>query len=49
VAQAAQNTSSGATESHKAARSLAQMSTDLRELVGQFKVDSNDYKNRPSA
>jgi methyl-accepting chemotaxis protein len=42
VASAAQSTSSGATESHKAAQALAQMSTELRELVGQFKVASNN-------
>ena len=41
VAEAAQNTSHGATDSQKAAQSLAQMSTQLRELVGQFKVDGN--------
>ena len=43
VAQAAQSTSSGATESQKAAQALAQMSTELRELVGQFKLDSNGH------
>lgn len=43
VAQAAQSTTTGASESHKAARSLAQMSTELRELVGQFKIDSNGH------
>jgi methyl-accepting chemotaxis protein len=41
VAQAAQSTSSGALQSQKAAQSLAQMSTELRELVGQFKIDAN--------
>jgi len=41
VATAAQSTSAGADESHKAAQSLAQMSTELRELVGLFKVGSN--------
>ncbi|HKT46118.1 MAG TPA: methyl-accepting chemotaxis protein [Candidatus Acidoferrales bacterium] len=41
VAQAAQSTSTGATESNKAAQDLAQMSTQLRELVSQFRVDSN--------
>ncbi len=43
VATAAQSTSSGATESQKAAQQLAQMSTELRHLVGQFKVDSNGH------
>jgi methyl-accepting chemotaxis protein len=38
VAQAAKSTLSGATESQKAAKQLARMSTELRELVGQFKL-----------
>jgi methyl-accepting chemotaxis protein len=38
VAQAAQGTSSNAHESMKAAQSLAQMSTQLRGLVEQFRV-----------
>ncbi|HUL16834.1 MAG TPA: methyl-accepting chemotaxis protein [Terriglobales bacterium] len=37
VAEAAQSTSHGASDSQKAAQQLAQMSTELRELVGQFK------------
>jgi methyl-accepting chemotaxis protein len=37
VAQAAQSTSHGATDSQKAAQELSRMSTELRELVGQFK------------
>jgi len=37
VAQAAQNTTHGATDSQRAAQELARMSTELRELVGQFK------------
>jgi Methyl-accepting chemotaxis protein len=41
VATAAESTSAGVGESHRAARSLAQMSTELRELVGQFNVGSN--------
>jgi methyl-accepting chemotaxis protein len=49
VAQAAQSTSSGATESQKAAQHLAAMSTELRELVAQFKVDSDGHGNRPEA
>jgi methyl-accepting chemotaxis protein len=49
VAQAAQSTSSGATESQKAAAHLAEMSTELRELVGQFKVGSNGHGKRASA
>jgi methyl-accepting chemotaxis protein len=41
VAQAAQNTSSSAHESQKAASQLAEMSTQLRGLVEQFKVEGN--------
>jgi methyl-accepting chemotaxis protein len=37
VATAAQSTSSEATKSHKGAQALAQMSTELRELVGSSK------------
>jgi methyl-accepting chemotaxis protein len=37
VAEAAQSTSHGAGDSQKAAQQLAHMSTELRELVGQFK------------
>jgi methyl-accepting chemotaxis protein len=37
VAEAAQTTSHGAGDSQKAAAQLAQMSTELRELVGHFK------------
>jgi methyl-accepting chemotaxis protein len=37
VAEAAQSTSHGAGDSQKAAAQLALMSTELRELVGQFK------------
>jgi methyl-accepting chemotaxis protein len=37
VAEAAQSTSHGAGDSEKAAQQLAHMSTELRELVGQFK------------
>jgi methyl-accepting chemotaxis protein len=46
VAQAAQSTSSGAAESQKAAEELAHMSTQLRELVAQFKLDSNGRARR---
>jgi methyl-accepting chemotaxis protein len=37
VAEAAQSTSDGAGDSQKAARALAAMSAELRELVGRFK------------
>jgi methyl-accepting chemotaxis protein len=48
VAQAAQGTSAGATDSQTAARALAQMSVDLRGVVAQFKVHSNGYQKRPA-
>jgi methyl-accepting chemotaxis protein len=41
VAQAAQSTSHGATDSQKAAKSLAEMSTHLRALVSRFKLESD--------
>jgi len=41
VAQAAQSTSSSAHQTQKVAADLAQMSTQLRQLVDQFKVESN--------
>ena len=40
VAEAAQSTSSGANDSNKAAKELSLMSTQLRELVDQFKINS---------
>ena len=52
VSQAAQGTSSSAHESLKAAQSLAQMSTQLRGLVEQFKVSDEgqgNARNRQSA
>jgi methyl-accepting chemotaxis protein len=45
VAHAAQGTSSRAQESLKAASELAQMSTQLRELVEQFKVTAGEDGN----
>jgi len=47
VAQAAQNTSQGATDSQRASKNLAGMSTQLLELVGQFKL-SNAVRGRRS-
>jgi methyl-accepting chemotaxis protein len=49
VAQAAQSTSSGAGESHKAAQQLAVLSTELRELVGQFKIEGNGHSHSHAA
>jgi methyl-accepting chemotaxis protein len=45
VSQAAQGTSSSAHESMKAAQQLAQMSTQLRGLVEQFKIDDGGRSN----
>ena len=41
VADAAKSTSHGANDSLKASQALAQMSTELRDLVSRFKVDSD--------
>ena len=52
VAEAAQGTTTRAHKSLKAATQLAQMSTQLRQLVGQFKVTTEQQGNgraRPSA
>jgi methyl-accepting chemotaxis protein len=46
VATAAQSTSSGASDSQRAAQQLARMSTELRELVGQFKINANGNEKR---
>jgi len=42
VAQAANNTSASVAEAQKATEQLAQMSTQLRQLVEQFKITSDD-------
>ena len=52
VAQAAQSTAHGAGDSSKAAGSLAEMSTRLRELVAQFRLEKDAYSElqvRPQA
>ena len=49
VAQAAQGTSSSAHESMKAAQALAQMSTQLRGLVEQFRVTGEGQGNGHAA
>jgi len=38
VAEAAQSTTRGATDTQKASQQLVEMSTQLRSLVGQFKI-----------
>ena len=43
MAQAAQSTSSSAHDSQKAAQQLAQMSTQLRGLVEQFKINADGH------
>jgi methyl-accepting chemotaxis protein len=47
VAHAAQSTSQGATDSQRAAKNLAEMSTQLRELVGRFKLEQNGSNSAP--
>jgi methyl-accepting chemotaxis protein len=39
VAEAAESTSRGATDTQKAAQQLVETSTELRRLVSQFKID----------
>jgi methyl-accepting chemotaxis protein len=46
VATAAQSTTAGAGDSQKAAQSLAKMSTELRELVAQFKTEGHGHQRR---
>ncbi|MGB8012087.1 MAG: methyl-accepting chemotaxis protein [Terriglobales bacterium] len=45
VAEAAKNTAQGANESATAAQSLAEMSTQLQELVAQFKIGNAHSKH----
>jgi len=45
VSQAAQGTSSSANESMKAAQNLAQMSTQLRQLVERFKISGEKHRS----
>ncbi|MGB7309507.1 MAG: hypothetical protein WBC67_10630, partial [Candidatus Acidiferrales bacterium] len=41
VAQAAESTSQGASDSQKAVQQLVETSSQLRRMVEQFKVDTN--------
>jgi methyl-accepting chemotaxis protein len=41
VAEAAQGTTRGATDTQKASQQLVEMSTQLRSLVGQFKINTS--------
>ncbi|MFY9947067.1 MAG: hypothetical protein WAK27_00145, partial [Candidatus Sulfotelmatobacter sp.] len=42
VAQAAESTSRGASDTQKAAQQLVETSAELRRLVEQFKINNND-------
>jgi methyl-accepting chemotaxis protein len=46
VAQAAESTSRGASDTQKAAQQLVETSAELRRLVEQFKIDSNETIRR---
>jgi methyl-accepting chemotaxis protein len=46
AAQAAQSTSHGATDSPKATKSLAEMSTNLRALMGRCKLETGKQSSR---
>jgi methyl-accepting chemotaxis protein len=47
VAQAAESTSRGASDTQKAAQDLVETSTQLRRLVEQFKINANDNARGP--
>jgi methyl-accepting chemotaxis protein len=49
VATAAQSTAQAAGQSAKAANSMAEISSKLRELVGQFKVDNSHSGAQPAS
>jgi len=49
VAQAAQSTASGATQTQAAAQELARLASELQSEVGQFKVDDEGQKTRQVA
>jgi len=42
VAEAAESTSRGASDTQKAAQQLVETSTELRRLVGQFKIKADE-------
>jgi methyl-accepting chemotaxis protein len=48
VALAAQNASSSAHESQRAASQLAEMSTQLRGLIDRFRIGANGHEGAPS-
>jgi hypothetical protein len=47
VAQAAQSTASGATQTQAAAQELARLATELQIVVGQFKYGEEGAEPRP--
>ena len=49
VAEAAESTSRGATDTQKAAQQLVETSTELRRLVEQFKIDNSESAQRSVA
>jgi methyl-accepting chemotaxis protein len=49
VAQAAESTSQGARDTHKAAQELVQMSTQLRGMVEQFKIKASEDQHGDGA
>ena len=49
VAQAAQSTASGATQTQTAAQELARLASELQSAVGQFKVDDGKQETKPVA
>jgi methyl-accepting chemotaxis protein len=49
MSKAARSTSSSAEESQKAANELAEMATQLRGLMGQFKIDEGQERVRSSS
>jgi methyl-accepting chemotaxis protein len=49
MAQAAESTSRGASDTQKAAQELVQMSAQLRSLVGQFKINGSENSRENSA
>jgi len=48
VAEAAQGTTRGATDTQKASQQLVEMSTQLRSLVGQFRINADGSSGNPS-
>jgi hypothetical protein len=47
MAEAAQSTASGATQTQSAAQELARLASELQAEVGQFKYDSDGHESKP--